>query len=99
MAPKAPCSARADTSITNETAAPPIAEATANPDQARDEDPLAAVPGPGDAKRVLAGFHWPLIRGRRSTDSSQLLPSAIFDDLGPEVTAGGGRRSKIIDGL
>ena len=31
MAPKAPCSARATTSITKETAAPPTAEATANP--------------------------------------------------------------------
>ncbi len=31
MAPNAPCSARAVTSIPNETAAPPIAEAMANP--------------------------------------------------------------------
>ena len=31
MAPNAPCSARAATSISNETAAPPMAEETANP--------------------------------------------------------------------
>jgi hypothetical protein len=31
MAPKAPCSVRAITSIPNETEAPPIAEATAKP--------------------------------------------------------------------
>ena len=40
-APKAPCSARAATSIPNDCASPPIAEATAEADQPADERPLA----------------------------------------------------------